>query len=65
MRLASSLVAARVLRSALRNHLTVRIGVHPGDVSSDRLLASIDRTVARFADHVPSRYADLLGDTPG
>jgi len=65
MRLASSLVAARVLRSAMRNHPTVRIGVHPGDVSSDRLLASIDRTVARFADHVPSRYADLLGDTPG
>lgn len=58
----SSLLAARYLRASLRHHQAVRIGVHPGDVTSQRLLASIDSTLAAFGRHVPSRYADLLAD---
>lgn len=57
-----SLLAARFLRSSLRHDQAVRIGVHPGDVSSKRLLASIERTLSRFDRHIPSRYADLLDD---
>ena len=40
---------------------TLRVAVHPGDVTVPDLLASIDATLARFADtHAPSRYAGLL-----
>jgi uncharacterized protein len=59
-RRASSLLAAHLLRATLKNHPDVRIGLHPGDVTSTRLIANIDRTLAHFDRHIPSRYADLL-----
>ncbi|QXT34821.1 polysaccharide deacetylase family protein [Sphingomonas sanguinis] len=57
----SSRAAAAVLRASLHPLPTVRVAVHPGDLNSDRLIASIDRTFAAFADRRPMRYADLLG----
>lgn len=56
----SSLAAAAVLRHALQPLPTVRIAVHPGDVTREPLLASITRTFAAFSHHQPARYADLL-----
>ncbi|MDQ2893914.1 MAG: polysaccharide deacetylase family protein [Pseudomonadota bacterium] len=59
-RLASSLAFARVARVSPMPRV-VRIGVHPGDCTSDRLLASIDTTLARFTrSHGVGRYADLV-----
>lgn len=41
----------------------MRIGVHPPDVRSPPLLASIDATIRAMAKtRPPGRYADLLGD---
>ncbi len=60
-RTASSLAVAAVARSNLGRLPTVRVAVHPGDVTKPALLASIDRTVRAFArGRVISRYADLL-----
>jgi len=61
-RTASSLAVAAIARSGVgRIPTTVRVAVHPGDVSKPAILASIDRTVRSFArDRVVSRYADLL-----
>ncbi|MEG8040943.1 polysaccharide deacetylase family protein [Sphingomonas sp. LR60] len=58
----SSLVAASVLRTALQPLSTVRIAVHPGDVTRPALLRSIDRTFAAFTTRGrrPAAYADLL-----
>lgn len=57
----SSLAAAAVLRHALRPLPTVRIAVHPGDVTRPALLSSIDRTFAALTrDRRPAAYADLL-----
>lgn len=61
-RTASSLAFAALARTALAPLPTVRIAVHPGDVTKPALLASIERTVARFArSHTPARYAQLAG----
>jgi predicted deacetylase len=61
LRSASSLAFAALARGALRPLATVRIAVHPGDVTKDSLLASIDRTLEAFASSRPvSRYSSLL-----
>ena len=59
-RIASSLFAAALGRAALPFTRTIRVAVHPGDTTVPALLASIDRTLDRFArGHTPARYADL------
>jgi len=60
-RIRSSLWFAGLARQALPMLPTVRVAVHPGDVTVPALLASIDATVSRFAaTHRPALYADLL-----
>jgi predicted deacetylase len=60
MRTASSLAFAAIARTALTPLPTVRVAVHPGDVTKTSLLDSIDATVRGFArTHRPGRYADL------
>ncbi|MFT3965456.1 MAG: polysaccharide deacetylase family protein [Sphingobium sp.] len=60
-RIASSLLAAGVLRRVLKAARIVRIAVHPGDVHVDALNRSIDRTIGAFTtSHRPGRYGDLL-----
>ena len=62
-RIASSLFAAALGRTALPLTRTIRVAVHPGDTTAPALLESIDRTLARFVrTHTPSRYAALGGD---
>jgi len=62
MRSASSIGFASLARLALQPLATVRIAVHPGDVTKRSLLASIDRTLAAFTGgRQAARYADLLG----
>ena len=59
-RTASSLAVAAVARSSLGRLPTVRVAVHPGDVTKPALLASIDRTIRALAGRrAVSRYADL------
>ena len=61
LRSASSVAFAALARVALQPLATVRIAVHPGDVSKDSLLGSIDRTLAAFSrGRVISRYSGLL-----
>jgi predicted deacetylase len=58
-RLASSLVAARLLRRAPLQSL--RIGVHPPDLGHPALVRSIEATLRTAAQRrTPARYADLL-----
>ena len=65
MRTASSLLAAAACRTALRPLETVRIAVHPGDVTKDTILQSIDKTLASFTNKRRiGRYCDLLQDVP-
>ncbi|PZU09341.1 MAG: DUF2334 domain-containing protein [Sphingobium sp.] len=60
-RMASSLLAARLLPPLLAHAPVARVAVHPGDAHSPALLASIDRTLARLRrTHAPARYGDLL-----
>ena len=60
-RTASSLLAATLGRKLLGPLPTVRVAVHPGDVTKSSILASIDTTLAAFARRrTVSRYADLL-----
>lgn len=60
-RIRSSLMFSGLARTTLGLLPTIRIAVHPGDVTVPALLDSIDATFRRFArTHVPSRYADLL-----
>jgi predicted deacetylase len=60
-RTASSIAFAALARIALHPLETVRIAVHPGDVTKESLLASIDATVAAFAKRrTAGRYSDLL-----
>ncbi len=60
-RTASSLFFAGLARNTLKLMPNVRIAVHPGDVTKQSILTSIDRTVRAFLpSHVPSRYASLL-----
>jgi predicted deacetylase len=61
MRTASSLAFASLARTALRPLATVRIAVHPGDVTKASVLASIDRTLDTFSATRPAcRYSSLL-----
>ena len=60
-RIASSLLAARLLPPLLRRLPVARIGVHPGDTNVPALLASIDRAVTSLTrTHDVARYDDLL-----
>ncbi|MEJ2459876.1 MAG: polysaccharide deacetylase family protein, partial [Novosphingobium sp.] len=59
-RTASSIGFAALARSALHSLQTVRVAVHPGDVTKPEILSSIDRTMAAFAARrAVSRYGDL------
>lgn len=60
-RTASSLAFAALARQALPALLrTVRIAVHPGDVTKPSLIASIDATIENFArSHRSARYAEI------
>lgn len=60
-RTASSIAFASFARKTLHPLSTVRIAVHPGDVTKAPLLVSIDRTIRTFtrARRI-NRYADLL-----
>lgn len=61
-RIASSLLAASVLRHTLAAARVVRLAVHPGDVHVPALEKSIDQTVARLLrSHRPAAYGELLG----
>jgi len=60
-RTASSLAVAAIARSSFGRMPTVRVAVHPGDVTKPALLASIGRTIRILAqDRAVSRYAELL-----
>ena len=60
-RIASSLLAAAVLRSALRPLPAVRVAVHPGDTHVPMLMASIDGTLRTLLRHRrTANYRDLL-----
>lgn len=60
-RIASSLLFAGLARTALRPQRVVRVALHPGDTGVAPLLASIDRTLRRFArTHRPAGYAELV-----
>lgn len=63
-RTTSSLAFAALARTALHRLRTVRVAVHPGDVTKPEILASIDSTLAAFTlGRVAARYADLLKRT--
>lgn len=60
LRTASSLAVAAVARGARRLVPTVRLAVHPGDVTKPSLVSSIARTTAALAAvRRIARYADL------
>jgi predicted deacetylase len=60
-RIASSLLAARILAVTLRTAAFVRIAVHPGDTRIPALMASIQRTLEAFAQSRSAiSYSDLL-----
>jgi uncharacterized protein len=60
-RIASSLVAARLLPPVLRLAPIARVAVHPGDAHVPALTASIDRVLRRLSHtHMPARYDALL-----
>lgn len=62
-RTASSLAFAALARQVLPFMNTVRIAVHPGDVSKPSLIASIDATLSCFArNHRPARYLELRNE---
>jgi predicted deacetylase len=63
-RILSSLLAAQVLRRALRPAPVVRLAVHPGDIHVAALGRSIDATLAQLMkSHQPAHYHDLLKRT--
>ena len=65
-RIASSLFFAGLARTALQPQRVVRVALHPGDTGVPSLLASIDRTLRRFArTHRPAGYADLVREGDG
>lgn len=64
-RTASSLAVAALARAVPGGPETVRVAVHPGDVSKPSLIDSIERTVRALASRrVVSRYADLTPPVP-
>jgi predicted deacetylase len=61
MRTASSLAFAALARPALQPLRTLRLALHPGDVTKPSILKSADATLRAFSRrHVPSRYSALL-----
>jgi len=62
-RTASSLAVAAAARALPDWIPTMRVAVHPGDVTKETLLTSIDRTLRTLAERrTVSRYADLLAE---
>lgn len=60
-RTASSLAFAALARSVLHSQRTVRVAVHPGDVTRDSILSSIETTLRCFAkSRKVSSYRSLL-----
>jgi predicted deacetylase len=60
-RTASSLAFARLARRVLHPLRTVRVAVHPGDVTKDPILFSIEKTLRCFAQSRPvGSYQSLL-----
>jgi predicted deacetylase len=60
-RTASSLAFAALARRVLHPMRTVRVAVHPGDVTKDSILASIEETLRCFARRrQPGSYRSLL-----
>lgn len=60
-RTASSLAFARLARQVLRPLRTVRVAVHPGDVTKDPILSSIETTLRCFAEsRAVGTYRSLL-----
>ncbi|MBX7502164.1 polysaccharide deacetylase family protein [Qipengyuania sp. YG27] len=60
-RTASSLAVARLARSTFHPLRDVRLAVHPGDVSKQSIIDSIEATLAAFtARRQAGRYSDLL-----
>jgi uncharacterized protein len=60
-RTASSLAFAAVARQVLHPLRTVRVALHPGDVTKDSILSSIERTLRCFAKSRPvGSYRSLL-----
>lgn len=60
-RIASSLLAARVLSPVMRFASIARVAVHPGDAHVPALLTSIDATLAQIRrSHEPGQYTALL-----
>ena len=65
IREALSLAWAALARRALAGSKTVRVGVHPGDIESAAVRASIAATIGHFAARrSQARYADLLAHLP-
>ena len=59
-RTVSSLAFAALAARALPAIPTVRVAVHPGDVTKPALIASIDATLGRLVrTHRPARYAEI------
>jgi predicted deacetylase len=60
-RTASSLAFAALARQVLHPLRTVRVAVHPGDVTKDSILSSIEKTLRRFArSRQAGSYRSLL-----
>lgn len=60
-RAASSIAFAALSRRALAHCETVRVAVHPGDVTRPELMRSVEQTLSHFAAiRSPEGYADLL-----
>ena len=65
-RTASSLAVAAAARTLPDWLPTLRVAVHPGDVTKESLMTSIDRTIRCLADRrTVARYADLLPEGEG
>ncbi|MDT8760222.1 polysaccharide deacetylase family protein [Sphingomonas psychrotolerans] len=61
MRTASSLAFAALARQALHSLRTVRVAVHPGDVTRDSILTSIEKTLRCFIkSRDAGRYRSLV-----
>ena len=61
LRTTSSIMFAALARLALHRLKTVRVAVHPGDVTKPDILESIDRTLTSFAKRrTAGRYSDLI-----
>ncbi len=61
VRLASSIAWSRLATVLLARAKTVRLGVHPHDVDSDKLLTEISRALSALTrSHTPARYSELV-----